>query len=1009
MNRLRGISSITLAMALAAPAMAQARPADAGFERQMRFDIAASDLRAGISQFSQASGIQVVVTPAAVAGLRTAGVRGTFSVREALGRLLHGTNLAVSVRGNIAVLKPGATPAPVRAARAPRSAAPVAEAGAQTADTAGDALPADIIVSGYRASLRAAQDFKRHAVGTEDDIVAQDIAAFPDLNLAESLQRVPGITITRDSGEGRQIALRGLGADFTRTQLNGMEVLGNTASGMDNRGGVTRSRSFDYSLFASELFNRVSVQKSYSAEQDEGGIAGTVGLTTAKPFDYSGSKFVVSAKGQTNTNTSGVTPRVVGLASGRWGDLGALVSVAYSQIRSNEFGYRNWGWGTVTYSPANIGPNIDAATSKLLQSGTIVAPQAESPSTWYTDRKRLGITSSLQYHPGDRFKIDVDMLYGRLQDHRDDYAIASAGTNALTGGTVNGGQIIQSAVIDGNTLRAASYTGIDQRSEHHIIENHTDFYQGVANASWKATDRLTFTALGGYEESDFRQPVFDKVFMEAKNMAFSFDDRPTIPVNTYGVDLTNPNNWALQRLDTQENAITSKYTNGKLAAAYQSTSALTFKVGGDFKHFVNSGYQYNNKVFHNVPADVSIPNDLKQVIGKDSLLPYIVGNVDGVYSYIGDPRVLGPSNLQAGTDFLVDEQTWSGFAQADLDTMIGGMRLRGNAGLRYYSTDLTSSGHLTAPVNGVTTLVPVVIETNSHGWLPAANLALDVTKDVVVRLSASRNVNRPALSDLAAAGSITTRPNGGSVSFGNPFLQPYKATSVEGGVEYYMGHSGFASLGFFYKKMDSFIVTATKQIPYSQTGLPLSLLIQGEDGNTPFDVSQPINGQGADIKGIEAAFQHDFTFLPGPLKHLGMVVNGTWFDGHQKVPFTATAGTTIVTLPLPNLSKWAANATLYYENKLWGVRVSDAYRSQYLIGNGGLSANGIGNIGDFIRGTNNVDFQGHFNITPKIRLVVEGINITNEPIVQSADINANRTEVYTTSGRTFTFGVSAEF
>ena len=86
------------------------------------------------------------------------------------------------------------------------------------------------------------------------------------------------------------------------------------------------------------------------------------------------------------------------------------------------------------------------------------------------------------------------------------------------------------------------------------------------------------------------------------------------------------------------------------------------------------------------------------------------------------------------------------------------MRLRGNAGLRYYSTDLTSSGHLTAPVNGVTTLVPVVIETNSHGWLPAANLALDVAKDVVVRLSASRNVNRPALSDLAAAGSITTRP-----------------------------------------------------------------------------------------------------------------------------------------------------------------------------------------------------------------------------------------------------------
>ncbi|MES1971720.1 MAG: TonB-dependent receptor [Pseudomonadota bacterium] len=1004
MDRTKGISLIALTVALAAPAAGQARPVDGTLARQMQFDIAASDLRTAISHFSRATGVQVVVAPDAVARRRTAGVRGAHSVREALDLMLRGTNLSASINGGVAVLKPVAAPAVRRVARVTRDETAQGGAPDMAAQQDEPAMGADIVVSGYRQSLSRAQDLKRRAVGSEDDIVAQDIAAFPDLNLAESLQRVPGITITRDSGEGRQIALRGLGAEFTRTQLNGMEVLGNTASGMDNRGGVSRSRAFDYSLFASELFNRVSVEKSYAAEQDEGGIAGTVGLSTAKPFDYAGSKFVVSAKGQTNTNTSGVTPRVVGLASGHWGDFGALVSVAYSQIKSNEYGYRNWGWGTVKYAPANIGPNIDAATSQLLQSGTIVAPQAESPSTWYTDRKRLGVTSSLQYHPGDRFKIDVDLLYGRLWDHRDDYAIASAGTNALTGATVNGGQIIQSAVIDGNTLRAASYTGIDQRSEHHIVENHTDFYQAVANASWKVTDRLTINALGGYEESDFSQPVFDKVFMEAKNMAFSFDTRPTIPVNTYGKDLTDPNNWALQRLDVQENGITSKYANGKLDAAFKATDALTFKTGGEFKHFSNSGYIYVNKVFHNVPADVAIPNDLKQVIGRDSLLPYIVGNVDGVYAYIGDPRNLSASNLQAGSDYSVDEKTWSGFAQVDLDTQIAGMHLRGNAGLRYYSTDLTSAGHLTAPVNGVNTLVPVVIRTNSSGWLPAANLALDVAKDVVLRLSASRNVNRPALADLAAAGTLTTRPNGGSATFGNPFLKPYKATSVEGSIEYYMDRTGFASIGFFYKHMDSFITSSSTTIPYSQTGLPLSLLIQGQDGNTPYDVSRPINGPGADIKGIEVAFQHDFTFLPAPFDHLGVVANGTWFDGHQKAIYTSGTTTRTETLPLFNLSKWAANATLYYEDKDWGVRVSDAYRSQYL-----TNAGNVANTGDGIKGTNNVDFQAHYNITPKIRLVAEGLNLTNQAIRQFADINADRTEVYTTSGRTFTFGVSAEF
>jgi iron complex outermembrane recepter protein len=997
MDRIRGISLMAVAITLAMPAMAQARSAEVSMSAQMRFDIGASDLRSAISQFSQATGLQVVVAPNMVAGRRTAGVRGALTVRAALDQLLRGTNLAVSMRGGVVVLTPArAAPAPRRAIRI-GAAAPVAQAAPQVA--AQEPVPQEenqIVVSGYRESLNAAQELKRRAVGAEDDIVASDIAAFPDLNLAEALQRVPGITITRDSGEGRQIALRGLGADFTRTQLNGMEVMGNTASGMDNRGAVSRSRSFDYSLFASELFNRVSVQKSFAAEQDEGGIAGTVQLTSAKPFDYAGSKFVVSAKGQTNTNTSGVTPRVVGLASVRSGDFGALVSVAYSQIKNNEYGYRNWGWGLTKYNAANIGPEVDAATRAKLLAG-VYQPTAQSPSTWYNDRRRLGITSSVQYHPGDNFKLDVDFLYGRMWDYRDDYALATAGSNPLTGSSVTGTQVIRSAVIDDtNTLRAASFTGIDLRSEHHIVKNHTDFYQGVANLSWKVGERLTINALGGYEESDFAQPVFDKVFMEAKQTGFSYDTRPRIPVNTYSIDLTNPDLWTVQRLDVQENEIVNRYVNGKLDAAYDLGGGLTFKAGGAYKKFTNSGYTWANKVFHNVPANIVVPNSVKQLVGPDTLLQYIVGNVDAVYAYVGDKRDLTAANLQAGSDYRVDEKTWNGFAQFDLDTDVGGMRLRANAGLRYYSTDLTSAGNLATGAG----FVPVSIETNSHGWLPSANVALDVAKDLVVRVSASRNVNRPGLGDLAAAGSITTRPNGGSLSLGNPFLKPYKATSVEGSIEWYMDKAGFASVGFFYKNMDSFISPTTVTIPYGQTGLPLSLLIQGQDANTPYDVSQPINGPGADIKGVEVAFQHDFTFLPGPLKHLGVVANGTWFDGHQQ----AKVGTTFVRLPLFSLSKWAANATLYYEDKDFGIRVSDAYRSKYYTGVGT-----VGNVGDWIDATHNIDFQAHYNITKGIRLIAEGINLTNEPIEQYSGGEIARRTVYTTSGRTFTFGVSAEF
>ncbi|MEG8017095.1 TonB-dependent receptor [Sphingomonas sp. LR55] len=448
MTRFHGTSALALvAFALAAPTVADAQSTGARM-----FAIPAGDLARALSAYSSVTGMQVIAAPALVHGQRTKGVSGRLTTSAALAMLLRGTGLRPVESNGVTILRRDQAPPPPSTVGAH---APVVAAAASQATTLARETPEttpDIVVNGYRSSLLAAQDLKRRAVGTEDNIVASDIAAFPDMNLAEALQRVPGVAITRDTGEGRQIALRGLGPDFTRTQLNGMEVLGNTASGMDNRGNVSRSRGFDFSLFASELFNRVSVQKSYAANQDEGGIAGTVQLFTAKPFDYDGQKIVLSAKAQTNDQTNGVTPRLVGLFSQRQGDFGALVSVAYSKVRNNEYGYRNWNWGKVTYGANNIGPEIDAATRALLRGGTIFAPQAQSPSTWYTDRERIGVTSALQYHPGDNFKIDVDLLYGHLADKRDDWAIAAGGYNALTG-NVSGTQVIQSATIKGNSLR----------------------------------------------------------------------------------------------------------------------------------------------------------------------------------------------------------------------------------------------------------------------------------------------------------------------------------------------------------------------------------------------------------------------------------------------------------------------------------------------------------------------------------------------------------------------------
>lgn len=963
------------------PALAQTRS----------FDLPAQSAVNSIPMFARQAGIQIVAPTDQLAGINTRAIHGELDWHQALKKLLEGTPLVVSSdEGAIVILQLA------EKSRAP-VAAPTPKPTVSATDGADDRPLEEVVVSGYVESLQQSHALKRDAVGTEDVIVAEDIAAFPDLNLAESLQRVPGVTINRDSGEGRQITLRGLGPDFTRTQLNGMEVLGNTASGMDNRGGVSRTRSFDYSLFASELFDRVTVQKSYAADQDEGGIGGTVQLSTAKPFDYDGFKAVLSAKGQENSNTNTTTPRLVGLISDRWGNFGALASVAYSINDSNEFGYRNWGWSQIKVSPGNIGPGVSAADAALLESGTIYAPQADTYSTWYDHRTRLGTTLSLQYEPTDSLKFGFDTLYSRLTNDRSDYALAAAGTNALTG-NVSGTQILQSDVIQGNTLVAANYTGADMRSEFNTETDRTNFYQTVLHGSDQVTDQLLVNALLGYSRSDYELPYFDKVFLESKDQSIGFDDRPSMPVNTYGFNPADPSLWNLMRMDTQANSIINAYLNGKIDAAFAFNDVSTLEFGSEFKRFTDSGAQYNNKVFYNTPTDESIPGGDKLIVPYDTIVPYVVGDVNRVYQLIGQTRnIESAAFLSPGSNYSITERTVAAYLQYDLNTTVWDHRVKANAGLRYYSTDLTSAGSISTGSAG---LQPVSVTPTYRGVLPALNVAFFVQPDLVARFSANRDISRPALSDLAAAGTISTAPFGGTLSIGNPNLRPFTADSVEGSLEYYDGKVGFFSLGVFYKKLKSFISSETTVEPYSATGYPLSFLLPGQTGSIVYNVTQPVNVNGADIKGIEAAAQHDFDFLPAPLDHFGIAFNGTYADGSSPAIINSVS----VNLPLVNLSKWTANATLYYETSRWGARLSEAYRGPYLD-----SAGSYGNIGEGYEATNNVDFTAHYNITKNFKATLEGLNLTNQHIVQFTDLKAQRIEVNTSSGCTILWGMTYEY
>lgn len=886
-------------------------------------------------------------------------------------------------------------------------------------DPGGEPIIEEIVVSAYRTSLMAARDLKRNAVGSQDSIVAEDIADFPDLNLAESLQRIPGVAITREGGEGRQISLRGLGPDFTQVQLNGMEVLGNTSSPMDSRGAVSRNRAFDFNIFASELFSRIDVMKSFSASMDEGGIGGTVNLRTAKPFDQVGTRGAVSFQLGTNEYTDDVSPRIAALASTTTDTFGVLVSVAYSERDTIEQGYNTFRWRTRTTT--NVGPNIDAATAALLAGGVDGDPATTSDNLWFArgnrltvwenQQERLGITGALQFRPNDRLSLDLDMLYGELNNERAEWHLATAGSSSTALGQVDALEY-----IDNNgdlEVVYGEFSDVSIRTESRRDTADTTFWQAVLSGDFVVNDRVIVSGLFGREKSDFDVPESDKLYYETVTDAGTginiggittdFRGNRFDAKNTYSFDPADPASWQIREIDLREDYATSEFDNAKIDVDIAITDSVNVVVGAMFKEFTNDGVSLRADNFRDNQGD---PVDSLAFTYKEHEdgINWMAGNVREAIRMFGiDSNVTQDNATSVRSPFGVTEETFAAFAELQWETLIGDKTLRGNFGFRYYDTDTDSFG-ITA-VDGVSQ--DISVKQSYDGVLPALNLALDVTDSVVVRLSASQNLTRPALSDLAVSGTVLTDPAGSAglrISAGNPALEPFESDNIEGSVEWYFDEVGFVALGAFHKDIDNFIVSETVLVPYGETGYPLDLLPPGQDANTIYQYTRPQNIDSSTISGLELSFQRDLDFLPAPFDGLGFIANYTIVDGEATYRNVQGTGED-QTKNFPGLSEDSGNLTVYYETDTWGARVATAYRSEYISRvEGGLNDEDERGF----HSTTNVDFSFFYHFNDNLKFVVEGSNLTNEPEEQYSD-SSDRPYNSTTSGRTYYVGATYKF
>ncbi|RKF21162.1 TonB-dependent receptor [Altericroceibacterium spongiae] len=852
-----------------------------------------------------------------------------------------------------------------------------------------------ITVIGYRESLRQAAAVK-HAAKTLVEITrAEDIAAFPDHNAADALQRLPGVTISRDNGEGRQVSLRGLGPLFTRTTLNGMEALATTASGFDNRGAAARQRRFDYSVFDASLFSQVAVQKSWAADRDAGGVGGTVALRTMRPFDLPGDATLVAGQARTSGNSEGFTPQVVVELSRRNARWGVLATVSYSHNRVTEYGYRNWDWVPVVFGADNIGPDVaDAERARLLGEGApVYMARAQTYSTWSNRFDRLNMAASIQHEADSGFKLAVDLLHARLSNHREEYSLAAAGTNGLTG-DVTGTQRLRSATISGDTLVTAALSGVDMRTEHKRTEDHTDFDQAVLSLEYPLGRDTLLTARAGYARSDFDEPVFDKVFLESSGRDFIFTATGSHPRNIYGFDTSAPSSWELMRADTREDSIVNENATVRLELSHRLSPGFELRAGSAYRFFGNDGYERRARVdYEQNPA---APDAVLSLFDGPSFAPYIVGDVRRTFLATGQNRVLTGADDIPGGDYRIAERTSALFALVAFEGTAGSLPVQAEFGLQYQYVRTHSTGKASDDLNQIT-----VSQTSSNGTvLPSFEARLELHRNLLLRLAASRNVSQPDVADLRTAAEVNATPFGGTITTGNPALRPFTADALDLSLEHYSDRDGYVSLGLFYKHLDSFITSETSLMAYADTGYPLAFLYPGQDGASLYNVIRPVNGKGATIFGIEAAVQQDLRFLPAPLDRLGVQVNATFVSGDSDVTYNGEA----VDLPLIDLSRWSGNATVYYSGRRWDARLAAAYRGTY---RSGLGNNG--NLGEWIKSSVTLDFAAHVSLAACVKAVFEARNLTNAPVIQYTGQEARRLLAKTRSGRVFSVGMRFRF
>jgi iron complex outermembrane recepter protein len=1044
----------TSGLLLATPGRASADPA--------QFDIAPQPLPDALKSFAAQAKMQLLYRYDIVNHAQANPVTGQLEKHVALERMLQGTGLEAIYSGeNTATIrlianpekatsgtkatsgeKPGPSNSPPTTSTGPdrypgyiRLAQ--TETGAPPADGASNDGLAEVVVTGLRQSLLNSMTIKRDSLGIVDAISPEDIGKLPDANLAESLQRITGVSIDRSGGEGEFVTVRGFGPEFNTVLLNGRQLATPTDPSQAS------GRAFSFDTLASELVSGVEVYKSSTARLQSGGVGSTINVKTARPFDYAGFKFSSSADANYEENSKKFAPDASFLASDRFldGSLGILASGSYQhrKDRINQIATDGWiiNGGTPT-SQINGGAGVAITPSN--PQGNLFVPQDFGPNINFEDRKRIGGTLVLQYQASDALAIAVDTLYSRFTDKSDDRSYGHWFTPSN----------LTNVITDANGTAIDMTQSVGQASDFHDKEygKRTDTMAAGLNADWKVADRITLNLDGSYsrareypdggDESELAllgfpgQTVRFQSDQDIVPYVSGFVD-PTSGPNAGVVGGTHPlfEHVMLYRGYGVDDKIYQFRTDLDIKGDNPHEGLADLRVGGYFSNdekdtalYSNDGLSGNATSGYVIPAPPSIPISVFNAGGN--LLPGLSGADRTPTQWL---TFSGPALFNAITqeqqaitpgftfapplrnDSLVTERVFGGYLESIFAGSLLGRPITSVVGVRVETTHSTISG-LSTPFIALTKLLTdatqygvttggnatVSARNNYTDILPNLSFKWDLMDNLVARFAASQTMTRPTLEELSPVTTLVTlRPGNFAASSGTANLSPFRSNNLDLSFEYYYGRANYVSVGSFYKTVSNFIVlNQTTGTVKNSVGTPL--LDPGTGLPAQFTITAPANGPTAVVTGLEAALQQSFWDTG-----LGVQLNGT-LTHSDKTLDPANLDNKFALTGLGN----SANAVLFYDKGVFEARTAVNWRDHFLQYLAPPPLNGAGQAVTQVRSRYQLDASATYHINKNFGVFVEGENLTNQYLLKYAYYQ-NQFLSAEDSGRRWKIGVRATF